>query len=69
MVTDYSELIERLRDPDNCNVLDDVEDAADAIEELQALSLSLVGKLEKWCATYPSADLLPVQAQMPKMEV
>ena len=28
----YEELVKRLRDQDNCNVLDDVDEAADAIE-------------------------------------
>lgn len=35
-MTNYQELIERLRDPNNCNVLDDVDEAADAIETLTA---------------------------------
>ena len=35
-MTNYKELIERLRDPNNCNVLDDVDEAADAIETLTA---------------------------------
>lgn len=32
----FKELIDRLRNPDNCNVLDDVDEAADAIETLTA---------------------------------
>ena len=35
-MTNYKELIERLRDPNNCNVLDDVDEAANAIEALTA---------------------------------
>lgn len=35
-MNNYKELIERLRDPNNCNVLDDVDEAADAIETLTA---------------------------------
>ena len=35
-MTNYKELIERLRDPNNCNVLDDVDEAANAIETLTA---------------------------------
>lgn len=31
----YEELVKRLRDQDNCNVLDDVDEAADAIETLE----------------------------------
>lgn len=31
----YEELVKRLRDQDNCNVLDDVDEAADAIEALE----------------------------------
>lgn len=31
---DYEELVKALRDEDNCNVLDYIDDAADAIEEL-----------------------------------
>ena len=33
---DYRDLIGRLRSESNCNVLDDVGEAADAIEELMA---------------------------------
>lgn len=31
---DYEELVKALRDEDNCNVLDYIDEAADAIEEL-----------------------------------
>lgn len=33
-MNDYKELVKRLRDESNCNVLDDVDAAADAIENL-----------------------------------
>lgn len=39
------ELIERLRDPDNCNVLDDVDEAADAIENLLVQNEQLTAAL------------------------
>lgn len=35
-MTDYSELVKALRDEDNCNILDYIDDAAAAIEDLQA---------------------------------
>ena len=31
----YEELVKRLRDQDNCNVLDDVDEAANAIDALE----------------------------------
>jgi hypothetical protein len=36
VMRDYEELVKALRDEDNCNVLDYIDDAADAIEELQS---------------------------------
>jgi hypothetical protein len=33
---DYEELVKALRDEDNCNVLDYIDEAADAIEDLEA---------------------------------
>ena len=32
----YEELVKRLRDQDNCNVLDDVDEAANAIDALES---------------------------------
>lgn len=46
-MTDYSELVEALRDEDNCNVLSYIDDAADAIEALQAELIRIYKQLPK----------------------
>lgn len=45
MKEEYQELIRLLRDENNCNVLDYVDDAADAIEKLEAKTMN------KWIRT------------------
>ena len=46
---DYKELIEQLRDESNCDVLDYVDDAADAIETLLAERDSVMKDLHGDC--------------------
>ena len=46
-VMDYKELIDALRDEDNCDVLDYIDDAAEAIETLTAENARLLAENER----------------------
>ena len=49
-MTNYKELVKRLRDESNCDVLDDVNEAADAIENLLNYTNALLKIIEKQAA-------------------
>ena len=44
----YEELVKRLRDQDNCNVLDDVDEAANAIDALEKQLLAQNAQHKNW---------------------
>ena len=62
------ELIERLRDPNNCNVLDDVDEAADAIEQLLTENQRLKAELAQTnkLAFEDALEIEELENQVPK---
>lgn len=61
---DYKELVEMLRDESNCNVLDYVDDAADAIEDLTA---ALAASNEVIAKSKPC--WIPVEERLPEQDI
>lgn len=57
-MTDYTELVKALRDEDNCNILDYIDDAADAIEALQAEVQFYYALAEEWKSSAENKERL-----------